>query len=197
MISKDIFSIWFDEEGKMPELVRHCLETQKIDGYTHRLITLEDLPTDNKYVKECLESAHRPAIKWCKLSDYMRAYTLFNDGGIYLDADVEVLPNRDFDNLLDNEMFAGLYRQGNIGSTVLASIPNEEFYKDWLEYVETNFRGDDDCIPQTSYEYLTAHAKGVFTLYPSEYFYPYDHKYHKLEITDNTVSIHYFMRSWA
>ena len=44
--------------------------------------------------------------KWQFASDYIRLYALFNEGGIYLDSDVQALGN--IDALLDCKFFSGL-----------------------------------------------------------------------------------------
>ena len=95
-MDKKIFTIWLQESGEMPEMIRRCVESQKIEGYEFKLITLDNCFRDSKYMRECLDSPHLSK-RWCKASDYLRMHYLLNEGGIYMDADVEILPDRNFD----------------------------------------------------------------------------------------------------
>ena len=45
--------------------------------------------------------------KWVKLTDYLRMLYLYEYGGIFIDADVEIIAGRNFDSLLDSKMFVG------------------------------------------------------------------------------------------
>ena len=178
-----------------------CVESQKIPNYEHHLITLENCFKDSKYIKECLDSPF-PNLKWCKASDYLRMYYLRTEGGIYLDADVMVVPGKNFDDLLDNKMFVARERNGWLGSAVIGAEANNEFIRMWMGTVETNFQGDDDKCFQSSMELLT---KGYheyewdrdgFKIYDDDYFFPYNHEDSTWHFTENTRAIHLFMKSW-
>ena len=45
------------------------------------------------------------AKKWAYVSDYIRAYAIYTEGGIYLDTDVLILDN--FDSFLNDRAFVG------------------------------------------------------------------------------------------
>jgi len=201
MIPKQIFTIWLNKEGKIPPLVRMCIESQKIEGYKHKLITLDNCFKGSKYIKECLESPHLDK-KWCKASDYLRMHYLHTDGGIYLDADVAIVPGKSFDDLLRNRIFAGKERNGWIGTAVVASEAKHPFVAEWIKTVETHFRGDDEKCFEASMELLTKgyHEWGWsadrFMLYGDDFFYPYNHEDGTMNFTENTRAIHYFLKSW-
>lgn len=201
MIPKRIFSIWLSEEAKIPPLVRMCIESQKIEGYEHRLITLDNCFKDSEYMQQCLESPHHK-LRWCKASDYLRMHYLLTEGGIYLDADVAVVPGKNFDNLLYNRMFVGRERNGWLGSAVVASEPNHPFVAEWMRAVEEKFRGDDQLCFESSMELLTKgyHELGWsmdgIKVLRDDYFYPYNHEDGTMHFTENTKTIHYFLKSW-
>ena len=201
MIPKQIFSVWLSEDGTIPPLVRMCIESQKLDGYKYELITLENCFKDSKYIQECINSPHDKQ-KWCKASDYLRMYYLQEEGGIYLDADVFVIPGKNFDDLLNNRMFVGRERNGWLGTSVVASEPQHAFVKQWKKTVEENFRGDDQLCFESSMELLTKgyHELGWsmdgIQVLPDDYFFPYNHEDGTMNFTENTKSIHYFMKSW-
>lgn len=201
MIPKNIFSVWL---GEIPDVIKKCVESQQIPGYEHTLITLDNIDTDlwsSRYFQEGINSPHRPGIKFCKLSDYIRMRYLYKFGGIYLDGDVSILKDKNFDDLLDNGMFAARENNGFIGSATVASEPGHPFVKRWIDTVEQNFHGDDDKNFESSMEILTnlwpEHGKDAgFRLYDTHYFYPYDHERGTVEVTPDTRSFHHFMKTW-
>ena|SRR3990167_1022226 len=198
-IPKKIWTIWLGSEP--PPLVKMCIESQKIPGYEHHLITLKNCFKDSKYMKECLDSPF-PNQKWCKVSDYLRMYYLKTEGGIYLDADVFVVPGKNFDALLGNKMFAGRERNGWIGSAIVGAEADYEFVRTWMGTVETNFVGNDQKCFEASMELLTkgyhewGWYKEGFAVMPDDYFYPYNHEDGTMNFTDNTIALHYFMKTW-
>jgi glycosyltransferase involved in cell wall biosynthesis len=196
-IPKKIFTCWLGKE--MPELVKKCIQSQKIEGYEHHLITLENLP-DLPYIKQCLNSPHKDGIKYTKATDYLRMYYLLTEGGIFLDADVEILSGKNFDKLLKNRFFAGMEKNKEkpfVGSAVIGSEPNHPFVKKWKDEVDAKFRGDDDkCFESSMYILTTKFDHSTCTLYPSDYFYPYSHQLDDVEITPNTITYHHFTKTW-
>ncbi len=213
MIPKHIFTIWLQEEGPLPELVRRCLCSQDEMaihfGYTFRLITLNNCFKDHPYVQQCLSSPHLKK-RWCKLSDFLRMHYLLVDGGIYLDADVEMLPNKNFDELLDAKMFVGQEQYATPGSglepfygtAVVGAEQGYPFVQRWMDEVVEKFRGDDDKNFESSMLLMTNRyvkesvgISGMLAL-PADYFYPYCHEAGTVRITDRTICYHHFMKSW-
>lgn len=205
MIPKRIFTVWLDENGNTPIMVRRCVESQKRTGYEHRLIDLEvakQLAADHPYLEQCLTSPHINK-RWCKASDWLRMHYLFTEGGIYLDADVEVLPGRNFDRLLADRMFVGRELNGWFGSAVVGSEAGHPFVRGWIDEVEARFRGDDDKNFESSMEILTkrytyemADPRLAMCVYDREVFFPYDHQTATVTLTPKTICYHHFMKSW-
>jgi hypothetical protein len=52
MIPKRIFTIWLGDEPS--DIIKKCIESQKIPGYEHRLITGDNLWTGSRYIDEAL-----------------------------------------------------------------------------------------------------------------------------------------------
>jgi len=205
-IPKKIFTVWLSEPNiETPELIKKCIESQKIEGYEHKVVTMNDCAQlidtgEHKYLEECLNSTLKN--KWAKASDYLRVYYLYKEGGIYLDADVEILKNKNFDNLLYNGMFAGQEANGFIGTAIIGAQKEYPFLKIWYETIIKDFKGNDDKNFECSVELLT---KGYweygwytkdFALLTKDYFYPYDHQADKTDITTNTITHHYFTKTW-
>lgn len=156
-IPKNIFTIWLTfEEGPLPPLIQRCIESQKLPGYTHKLITLDNCYKGSRYVNEAIGKARElfwagnPAgeeiighVNWLvKGSDWLRCYHICEEGGIFLDADMEVLPGKNFDDLLDNRFFTEREVYGYAANSGFGSEAGHPFLKEYMEKVESNFRGD-------------------------------------------------------
>lgn len=196
LIPRVVYTIWLGDT-KMPPLVERCVKTHAMPGWEHVLITNDNCPKGLPYVESALA-----AKKWVKAVDYLKFWLLHTYGGVYVDADVEIL--KPFPpEMLKNAMFAGRERNGWIGNGVIGSIPRHSILKRCLEIVDQQFRGDDDRNFEASVQVLTetAYAMGLayhrVMVYPPEVFTPYDHQKKKEEITEQTVAYHHFMVSWG
>ncbi len=89
MIPRKIFTIWLSSDGTIPPLIQKCIDSQKIPGYEHRVFTLKDI---RKFVTPIHIAEALERKEWVRAVDYFRLYVISQRGGIYLDADVEVLP---------------------------------------------------------------------------------------------------------
>lgn len=206
-IPRKIWAVWITEEEKIPELIQRCIASQKIPGYKHHVITLEDAKKLRHipYVDQCLNSKFLKQ-RWCKLSDYLRMYYLKKEGGIYLDADVEILPGKNFDELLKHKMFIGYERdiyQAWLGTSVLGSEKGFPLLQTWMDKVESRYRGDDDknfessmlLLNDTYYE-KHKNDKNV-KLLSCQFFTPYHTQHEEVQISDKTIGYHHFMVSWG
>ncbi|MDD6061365.1 MAG: glycosyltransferase, partial [Oscillospiraceae bacterium] len=102
MIPKTIHYCWFGR-GEKPKLVQKCMASwqKNLPGYTFVEWNEDNFDVNqNLFVQQAY--AHR---NFAFVSDYARAQALYNEGGIYLDTDVEVL--KSFDAFLENRFFAG------------------------------------------------------------------------------------------
>lgn len=192
MIPKTIFTIWLSEAKKLPSLIERCIATHKIKGYEHRMITLDNCFKQHLYLEQALKVK-----AWGKISDFLRIHYLILEGGIYLDADVEILPNKNFDSLLDKGVFACRENNGFINTAVLGAEKGSQVLKDHIMEVTRRFKGDDGLFFESSIEIFTPRIeRTTATILPSEYFYPYDHQRGTVNITDKTISYHHFQKSW-
>ena len=101
-IPKIIHYVWVGGNPKSKDIQR-CMKTWKKHLKDYEIIEWNENNFDinsNKFVKQAYE-----AKKWAYVSDYIRAYAIYNYGGIYLDTDVIVLDN--LEELLENR--ANLY----------------------------------------------------------------------------------------
>lgn len=197
-VPRKIFTIWLG--GEMPDWIKECVKTHHIPGYEHRYID-EDYavrgPFNSKYFTECIE-----AKKWAKAADYLRIKLLYYYGGIYLDADVTVLEEQNFDDLLGSRMFCGREKNNFVSNAIIGSEAGHPILKKYLDTVESNFIGSGDLVYQpgmylwTEYIHNATPEDGV-TVYPDDYFLPFCWQDGIMNQTNNTRCIHWFNKSWV
>lgn len=195
MIPKIIISMWVGPE--MPDLVKKCTATHKLEGYEHVWIdngSVIDEEFKTEYFHECIAAG-----QWGKLSDYLRICYLEKYGGIYLDADTEVL--RDFDDVLDAEIFACEEENMFVANGIIGAVPHHPMMVHYKKLIEDNFRGTGDLVFQpgmylwtelVKYSQWTPQVK----LYSPEWFLPYNHQTGVTNVTVNTHTTHYYLKSW-
>ena len=205
MLRKIIHYCWFGK-NPFPEIVEKCIESWKKFCPDYEIIEWNESNFDIhccKYVEQAYE-----AKKWAFVSDYCRFFVLYNYGGIYLDTDVELL--KSIDGLPDN--FVGFENKSSVASGLIRgaekgdSICNMmlQSYNDDL-FVDNNGKLNlkTVCERETSifeqYGLRLDGAKQVVlntTVFPSEFFCPYNYITGKTNITENTYSIHHYSYSW-
>ena len=102
MIPKIIHYCWFGGKPK-PELAEKCIESWKKFCPDYEIVEWNEGNfniNSNLYVKQAYE-----AKKYAFVTDYVRLYALYTQGGIYMDTDVMVL--KPLDEYLNHEAFSG------------------------------------------------------------------------------------------
>jgi len=212
-IPKIIHYCWMGKNPKPPELIRF-IKTWKKHMPDYEIIEWNEKNFDlhyNNYTREAYENK-----KWAFVSDVVRLYALFYYGGIYLDADVEVL--KPLDNFLNHHAFSS-FESGDpnnqepfIPTGLMGSEKRGQWVKELLDYYRWRFfvmpDGQLDMTPNptpiTNHTVEKYHVirnnkfqdLGAVTIYPSEYFCPKSWKTGKVDITKNTYAIHHFAGSW-
>ena len=124
MIPKKIHYIWVGGKDK-PKDVQKCIQTWKEHCPDYEIKEWNEENFDI-HSHPFVEAAYK-AKKWAFVSDYIRAYAIYHEGGIYMDTDVLVLSN--LDELLKNKAFVG-FEDPNIPFTaVFGAEPNHPFVK--------------------------------------------------------------------
>lgn len=209
MIPKVINYCWFGR-NPLPDSVLKCMDSWKKYCPDYEIKQWNEDNFDigkSEYAKEAYE-----AKKWAFVSDYARLDIIYNNGGIYLDTDVELI--RNLDPLLKNKCFLGIEQPSHLISTGLgfgAEKKNENIKEMLDEYKNTHFTLKKDIFDKTPCPYRNTNPfykygfnkeiKNVTDfngarIYPPEYFCPFERKLNKLTITENTYSIHNFGSSW-
>ena len=207
MIPKKIHYCWFGK-GKMPELALKCIESWRVNLPDYELKEWNENSFDinsNFYVKEAYESR-----KFAFVTDYVRLYALYTEGGIYMDTDVEVLKN--IDSFLDLPAFSGFEDNVHIPTGIMAAEKGSIWAKWQLEYYsDRHFLLPDGTLDLTTNVDIIGglmEEKGFIlknglynfqnkiTIFPKDYFCPKSHTTGKIELTENTYTIHHFAGSW-
>lgn len=161
-------------------------------------------PGENLFVRQAFE-----AEKWAFAADYARLKALYQYGGIYLDADVEML--RSPEKYMGSEVFLGFESSSVVSTAVIGCIPHHPFIERLLhEYDQRSLIAADgsiDLTPNVVHVTKALEEMGLkktnelqrldgITVYPSEYFSPKDLNTGKVNLTENTCTIHHFNASW-
>ena len=131
MIPKIIHYIWVGGKEK-PADIKRCMATWKkhLEGY--KVIEWNESNFDieqHPFVKAAYE-----AKKWAYVSDYIRAYAIYNYGGIYLDTDILLLDN--FDDFLNHRAFVGFENPNYPFTAAFGAENGHPLVKDMLDYYD-------------------------------------------------------------
>ena len=208
MIPKIIHYCWFGNSA-MPPLLLKCIESWKTYCPNYEIMRWDESNYD--YTKHPYMYEAYKAKKWSFVSDYARLDIICQYGGIYLDTDVELIKN--LDSLLDCEGFVGFSVDKKLIATGLgfAAVKGQEMISqmravyDNLDFINPDGTHNLQSCPY--YNTLTFTKNGLIQdntfqvikgicVYPNDYLCPISGTENKLEITDNTYSIHHFTALW-
>jgi len=197
MIPKVIHYCWFGG-NEMPPLNQACLKTWKIlEEYEIKRWDETNCPM-NPFIQYHLEQKN-----WAFVSDYVRLYALYTEGGIYIDTDFEVL--KTFDDLLQDSGFIAWESESHITNGIAGSVKEYKFFQDCMDYMLERFeKGLDYHISPVVTTNVFNTGEYDIKVYDKEYFYPYN-PYDKSRavkilmysmINNNTYAIHHWAKSW-
>ena len=151
MIPKIIHYCWLSNDPQ-PEVIRRCIASWRkhLPDYQIKLWNMDSLDYNAiPFTRDAL--ANR---KWAFVSDYVRLYALYHEGGIYLDSDVRAFGK--LDSLLDNDFFSGLemrdkeHTQIYLEAAIMGSTPGHPFIKECLDlYDRRHFINEDGTLDLT------------------------------------------------
>ena len=145
------------------------------------------------------------ARKYAFVADYMRCHALHRHGGIYLDTDVEVV--RPFDPILDRPMFLGHETPSLVGTAVIGAAKGHPLLKRIMDRLDAEARSGRIGYrpgPELITQELAADRSLAATIFPEEYFFPYNphtsvavrKKPLLSNMTENTYCVHQWEGSW-
>lgn len=207
VIPKVIHYCWFGGNPK-PKLAEKCLKSWKkycpdyeVVEWNENNFDLSDVPV---YVRQAMEAG-----RWAFVTDYVRLRVLTEQGGIYMDTDVELV--KPLDPYLRHQAFAGFESQKSVQTGLLACRKGFPLFQEFMAYYDSASFLHPDGTPDTTtnVRVLTdlCLQKGLacndrlqtvegLTIYPREVFCPVDFDTQKLKRTRKTVAIHWFSGSW-
>lgn len=195
MIPKIIHYCWLSGDD-YPPLVAKCIASWKEKLPDYEIILWDTNKIDiqsNKWLEQAFSVK-----KYAFASDYIRFYALYNYGGIYLDADVEVL--KSFDDLLQRQYFIGEEAGGDIEAAVIGVEKGATWLKEGLSYYnDRNFikpEGSFDMRP-VPLLFNKIVQKYNMEILPYQYFSPKNYWNKKFDIDSNTYCIHHFDGKWV
>ena len=207
MIPKIVHYCWFGR-GQKPELAVKCIESWKkyLPDYELKEWNEDNFDiTQNQYVHEAYENR-----KFAFVTDYVRLYAIYHEGGVYMDTDVEVL--KPFDSFLHHKAFSGYETVKMISTGIIGSEKGGKWVKHNLDYYnDRHFVNDDGSFNiVTNVTTITNYMKsiglnqdnyyqdfpGLITVYPKDFFSPKSQDDGKIYLTENTVTIHHYAQSW-
>jgi len=209
MIPKIIHYCWLSKDP-IPEALKTYMDTWKVKlpDYEFMLWNFDRFDINSSiWVKEAFEKK-----KYAFAADYIRLYSVYNYGGIYLDMDVEVL--KTFNPFLNTSLLMGYEESGYLEMAVIGSIKKHPFIKAILNSYERPFINKDgtlnarpmplvvnDLCKKLNYKLAIGVKPNLLeseniNVFPSEFFSPKSWELNKVNSTENTVCIHQFQGSW-
>lgn len=210
---KVIHYCWFGR-NPLPESVQKCIASWRKYLPDYEIIEWKEDNFDVNsipYTQQAYE-----AKKYAFVSDYARFKILYEHGGLYFDTDVEVI--KPMADIVAKGPFMGIEIPAtdkkpplvNPGLGLGANRGNP-IYKKVLEYYNTlaflNKDGTPNPVTVVTHTTKILVENGLqntndiqkvqdIWIYPVDYFNPLNDLTGKLEVTDNTRSIHWYTKTW-
>lgn len=141
MIPKKIHYCWLSGD-EYPPLIKHCIDTWKQVLPDYELVLWDTNRFDINsvpWVKEAYE-----AKKYAFAADYIRLYSVYTEGGIYLDSDVEML--KTFNDLLHYDSFIGFEAStGGVEAAIFGAEAGCEWCSKAMEFYHDKHFCMDEC----------------------------------------------------
>ena len=209
MIPRVIHYCWFGG-APIPEEYRRYIDSWKKYLPDFKIVCHDEsnFPLDCDYVRQ----AHMSG-KWAFVSDYARIKIIYEQGGIYLDTDVELV--RPLLPIVERGGFMAIEKKlddvgVNLGLGFGAEAKNPVLYECLCQYTNSQFvdshgRCDLTTVVTRVTDVLKRHGfvcadrfqrVADITIYPSEFFDPIDCVTGKKRIGADTHAIHHYSASW-
>ncbi len=208
MIPKNIHYCWFGN-NPIPSYLKKYIKSwqEKCPDYIITQWNENNFDVNcNEFVKEAYKSE-----QWAFVSDYARLKIIYENGGVYLDTDVEILKN--FDDLLENKAFFAIQQNGcyvNTGLCFGAEQKHNIVKKimdiyDVVEFSEANKKNlacpylNTKTLENNGFQRKdeTQYLKKFDTIiYSSKYFDPITPDTTDNLLCEESYSIHHYSASW-
>lgn len=209
MIPKIIHYCWFGRNSK-PALAEKCIQSWKRNCPDYAVIEWNednfDISSCPLYVRQAYE-----AKKWAFVTDYVRLKVVYDNGGIYMDTDVEL--KKRLDSLLCHKAYfgfedgicinTGLGFGGIAGHPILKEIMDDY---EGIPFLLADGSFDKETCPSRNTKVLLRHglrqddSKQILDedvlILPSICLCPLSYQTGRRKRSHKTISIHWFDASW-
>ena len=210
MIPKKVHYIWLGGRPK-DKLTEICLLTwkDKMPDYefiewNENNLDLDKISRENEYFAEC-----RKRNLYAFMADYLRIKILYEQGGIYIDTDVQAI--KSLDPLLNRDLLLGYEEctidkvNKQIGTGLIAAEKGNWFIEKVYNFYNHEIMNSSMFVIPVIMTHicngLKEEEKNKIQILPKEYFSPYDSgggkRFSPSLITENTYAIHWFSYSWG
>lgn len=206
MIPKVVHYCWFGKQKK-PFLAQKCIKSwhNLLPDYRFIEWNEDNFPSSlYPYAEYCLKSK-----KYAFLSDFVRLVVINKHGGIYFDTDVELCKSPDL--LLKYPAFFGFENDRFVATGLGFGAEKSHKTVKYMLQQYLDLKADENgsfpliVCPKLNTDALTQlglerngkmqFVQGAIIL-PSDYLNPFDDATGVLKTTENTISIHWFGKSW-
>lgn len=203
-IPKKIHTFWFSGE-ELPKEYRYCIDSwnKYCPEYDVIVWDLNSYYSQNTFFCKAIDSR-----KWAFAADYARLDVLFREGGVYMDADIEVIRNIDY--FLKYNAFFSFDAYNCIGLEIFGTISQNELIGELLSFYNKQDFFVNDLVRQTQPLFISNVIKdyGVNLDGNTQYmnnmlfasrnvFNPEDGMlYETYVMNDNTYTIHHSCSAW-
>lgn len=206
MIPKKIHYIWLGG-APLPEIAIKCIDSWKKFCPDYEIIRWDESNLNlNKY-KFALDAYN--AKKFAFASDVFRFDILREQGGIYLDIDVELY--KGLDDFLENDFFTGFENRDYVApGLIMGAVSQHKILDSMLtQYEKETFDSENlktVCVIMTDHlesDYglkcngKTQSLSDGITIYSKDYFCPKDSLTGKIKLSKTTYTIHHYYASWT
>lgn len=200
-IPKKIHYIWLGGKAKS-KLTEVCMNTwyrnlqdYQIIEWNETNLQLDVLCRKNAFLKKCVDLK-----LWAFVSDYLRLYILFREGGVYFDTDIEVI--KSLNPFLDRDMFIGYEEISQIGTAVIGATKENPKIKKLLEFYEQDVWNVNYYINPIIFKNVIKENPDIFSnleILDRNIFSPYSllSENNGLVERRESYTIHWYSKNWG
>ena len=207
MIPKKIHYVWIGgPKGNLENICinswREKLPEFEIIEWNENNFDIEKEIKGKKFLEECYKRK-----LWAFISDYIRIKALYEQGGVYMDTDMQII--KDITHLLgEHKVFFGYEDEKHISAGIIGAEKGQKIFKEMLDFYESDIlEASFFTIPKVITYIVEKNYKQIdknnyedgIHIYDKEYFYPFSYKedFEYSCIKENTYGIHWWGKSWA
>jgi mannosyltransferase OCH1-like enzyme len=203
-----IYYVWVGN-SEMPDQLKRYIDTwQKIKDAKIIHIGNECEDIESPFLKWAFENGN-----WCNVSNYMRAYAMYNWGGIYMDTDVEIVRDsevwrlksvqlaKEMPNWLNSHVIVSHSTGHSLFKKMIDTMDLCDFQNTKEIELEAGPRLITRTIQEMGYDVNDNQEVNVFqnyNIHPERVFSPHrwNQKYSPSEVKPDTLAIHHFTKLW-